>query len=786
MKAKKTILAFGLTTVMMLSLLPSAMADKASPAMPGSEDTVTILPFPGPEWSDAGTGKEAEEASARAKINKDRAIELAKASAEVPADYSVQNISFNTWSSTSKAGAWNISFVKEEQDRFYGNIQVTVDAESGQIIYISKYANDPANRPSFPPKVELEQAKDIAGKLLQRYNPSLRDTVQYNGEMEKWAKPPLDGNVSYTIKYDRVVNGVPFPGNYIQFTIDSNGNMTQYEYHWDEQLSFEEASSALKAEQVLQIYQEQAKPYLSYLFSGYRKNKGQPEPMLAYSLKTMLLDANSGQFIHENGKPISDPVRYSPITDKPLAPKPEANLELTEQQAEEKARALLSLPENAELTDSYYHEDVERGAASWNLNWQAPKEDDKENYWIHASINSATGEVTSYSKGRPITLADETKDPQAEFKIETAKQTAIEFVKKVYPHYSNQLALDEQSLNDLPLDRMTSNSSLSINFKQLINGIPTETDGLSVQMDTVTGEVNGLWMNLYTSPHPTDVPEPISEKEALSLLLSSYDLQLQYMVPFQSRYPIPIMPKDNPSSQEKEKVQVKPVYRLVPKHPLDGLFLDASTGEWRNQEDGAPANPVKQQATDLDNHWARKELQLMIDYNAIDVVDGKVLPDKAITRGEMIKMLVIARNGGGFIPYFDTKRKATFADVSSSSPYFSYVEAAVDANLIDRNQASFQPDDRMNREELAALLVRALGYSKLAEYPNLFQLDATDADQIELKGQVALVLGLGILTTSDDGQFHAKQEVSRAQAATSFYRYLEKRSTLRDIPVEYY
>lgn len=89
----------------------------------------------------------------------------------------------------------------------------------------------------------------------------------------------------------------------------------------------------------------------------------------------------------------------------------------------------------------------------------------------------------------------------------------------------------------------------------------------------------------------------------------------------------------------------------------------------------------------------------------------------------------------------------------------------------------------MNREELAQLLVRALGYDKLANYSDLFNLQVKDATEVKLKGQVAIILALGILTTNE-GNFTPAQDVSRAQAATAFYRYLQKRSTLQDNQID--
>jgi hypothetical protein len=226
-----------------------------------------------------------------------------------------------------------------------------------------------------------------------------------------------------------------------------------------------------------------------------------------------------------------------------------------------------------------------------------------------------------------------------------------------------------------------------------------------------------------------------------------------------------------------------PNYLLIPKYPDISVFLDAVTGEWRKRDTGEITTLEKTMVTDIENHWGQNEIQLMIDYNALDVKDGKVLPDQAITRGEMIKMLVIARNGGN--NYFGnySMKAASFADVKNDNAYFPYIESAVDAKIIDPGTSkTFNPDGKMNRDELAQLIVRALGYDKLAEYTDMFKLELKDEAQIDHKGQVAIALGLGILTAPDNS-FMPKQDVSRAQAAVAFSRYLQKRSVLQDAPI---
>src|SRR5690606_28404352 len=100
---------------------------------------------------------------------------------------------------------------------------------------------------------------------------------------------------------------------------------------------------------------------------------------------------------------------------------------------------------------------------------------------------------------------------------------------------------------------------------------------------------------------------------------------------------------------------------------------DATDGQWKRRDTGETAQLIIPEAQDIDGHWAELALRLMIAYEAIDVTDGRVHPDKIMTRGEMIKMLVIAINGGRGGIYYGKERAATFSDVASGSALFYFV-----------------------------------------------------------------------------------------------------------------
>lgn len=105
------------------------------------------------------------------------------------------------------------------------------------------------------------------------------------------------------------------------------------------------------------------------------------------------------------------------------------------------------------------------------------------------------------------------------------------------------------------------------------------------------------------------------------------------------------------------------------------------------------------------------------------------------------------------------------------------MENAIDYNLIDRASGIFQPDAVLNRSELADLIVRALGYRKLSEVKDLFNKKVTDVDGLPNQGAIAIVSSLQIMALNGD-TFSPYEQVTRAQAATTFYNFLKALSQL--------
>ncbi|MNZ63990.1 hypothetical protein D3C78_821490 [compost metagenome] len=110
------------------------------------------------------------------------------------------------------------------------------------------------------------------------------------------------------------------------------------------------------------------------------------------------------------------------------------------------------------------------------------------------------------------------------------------------------------------------------------------------------------------------------------------------------------------------------------------------------------------------------------------------------------------------------------------------MESALEQNLIDLGDGSFNPEGKVSRDEMAELIVRALGYNALAEYEHIFKDSFKDSAQIGNKGQAAIVVGLKIMNLTD-GKFLPKKQVTRAEASVAFFRYLQTRAELQEAPI---
>ena len=115
----------------------------------------------------------------------------------------------------------------------------------------------------------------------------------------------------------------------------------------------------------------------------------------------------------------------------------------------------------------------------------------------------------------------------------------------------------------------------------------------------------------------------------------------------------------------------------------------------------------------------------------------------------------------------------TYEDVQDPARwYYSAVETAYTHGAITRQTESFRPNDPITREEMAVMLVRALGYTSLAGQAQELEIPFTDVTTN--KGYIAMAYELGIINGTSATTFSPERTATREQAAVMLMRLYDK------------
>ena len=178
--------------------------------------------------------------------------------------------------------------------------------------------------------------------------------------------------------------------------------------------------------------------------------------------------------------------------------------------------------------------------------------------------------------------------------------------------------------------------------------------------------------------------------------------------------------------------------------------------------------------TDIDDYWAKEQIETLIGMGIINgYYDGSFRPENSISRAEFVKMTVTAT---GLTPIKNTL-KPTFPDTADNW-FLPFIEAAVANGIVKAADYpnGFRPSVPITRQEMAVMVVRAMGYAdSAADGGSGLFLKFSDANQISRPLHVAIAEGRGIITGYPDGSFRPFNEATRAEAAVMVLRMISKR-----------
>jgi len=105
---------------------------------------------------------------------------------------------------------------------------------------------------------------------------------------------------------------------------------------------------------------------------------------------------------------------------------------------------------------------------------------------------------------------------------------------------------------------------------------------------------------------------------------------------------------------------------------------------------------------DLVNHWSEKDVTKLANKLIVEGTGaGKFEPNRDVTRAEFAAMIVRALG-------LEATEKAPFSDVADSAWYAEAVAAAAEYGIVNGyTDGTFRPNNKITRQELAAMVVRA-------------------------------------------------------------------------------
>lgn len=154
--------------------------------------------------------------------------------------------------------------------------------------------------------------------------------------------------------------------------------------------------------------------------------------------------------------------------------------------------------------------------------------------------------------------------------------------------------------------------------------------------------------------------------------------------------------------------------------------------------------------------WAYQAISDATKKGFLSGSNGKFNPKSNITRAEFIKIMVSVL---GLDISID--KVISFNDVKENNWFYPYVNAAYKAGIIKGSGDKFYPNDKITREQMAAIIIRALGVKPSKPVTAIKDINSVSSC---FKTDVETIFALGLMV-GDSGKFSPKDLATREMAA---------------------
>lgn len=694
-------------------------------------------------------------AGQEAEISLDQAIQVVKQNFVIPAQCSEFSSGFRT---DDESSYWSLRWYDSE-DRSI-SFRANIDADTGEIIYMVIWQGNPEEKSSLP-VISIADARQKGNELLQRLIPKRFADLQ---EVEGNQIIPLSNYGTYSLRWERVSNGIPVIGDSASIAVNlRTGEISRYRLQWSKKelpspegvISQEEAEKAFADAEMLKM---------QYLIPSQNwkadKEKQKNEPILVYCIdhkSNGIIDAFTGEPVEsEDGNSYSGGIRggycdgmgsREKAAKLSLSPQEEQEIAQTaklisQEEAVAALKKYLKIPAKMECVSANLEQNdyINPEGRTWNLQWRSKESDKGSSTYIYGKVNALTAEVMSFDVDNPATA-----DKKASLKKDAAQKIANKFIKKIQPERYKEVKLEESNAGYWRNPELKAGEipqRWNFNYVREINGVKCPGNGFRVSIDTANKSIvsyNYSWTN-KEFPQTEGV---LGQDEANEAFWQLVPLQLAYSKVYSSSGYI-----------EGIKLAYQP--RNIPGCPYVHM-IDAFNGEgldWDGQSAAEKIHPFV--FNDISGHFAEKEIALLGQAGIFGEYDSSFHPDENIRIVSLLRAMLSLKN-------------SIYYTLEMSDEQIMK-EAKKSWGWLEENMAA---DSAVTRGQLARLMISFLDIEYLAHLEGIYKVPYQDAANIsaEMQGYAALTWGLGIIK-GDGNNFVSDHIVSRAETAVALVRIL--------------
>lgn len=768
MRIKRTIsLIFSILLIFTLLFSSIGQADQLS------QEKINLMRAAGeiiPEY------EEIDEASL--KISKEEAISIGKTILDKQKNYEVSNINLNPKNLYS-GRVWYIDYyLKQTQG---GNANVGIDADTGEIMSFGSWESY-NGQTNFIASLTREEARVKAEEYLKEIFRVDIETLELNKEYP-YANMYRNGvkePIIYNFVYNKKIDGIVINNATLSIGVDGTDGKLRNYYNNKIDIDTSKLPSTkgvMNPDNIVEKHVDNANITLQYI-TMYEERLHAPAKIriaLVYTPTNYAntFDAFTGDVINYDGTVLSPMIDENKKSELNLTPlDPNARLEEGKPIAEKEAKAiaekykvaaeeLLGVKFLEGREEYYFYPNYNWNDDVWNFNWNLNI--DNTNAYLNIAINCKTGRIINlnmnrYDYNNEIQFK-EGKQPEIIEKVswQQGKEKALEIVKKIIPEqygfFSDQ-NIEEPTIKDEYRKNIRDHN---YNFVRIVNGIRYRDNTLGVNINRENGEISNFYFNWQDTDFPLN-SEIITLEEAKKLYSDDLEAKLSYFIP--NYYEI-----------QDEKVDQVTMLAYSIKSKTDGYLekiIDAKTGKMMDWSGRERQNQICTELSQLPEHAAKRSVELLISQGVIK--EFKVDFEREITRGEVVRMMSIAKGMAYFEPVKDAKQ--TFTDIEEDNENYYYIENAIKHNIVTKIGGKFGADEKITKDEYVKFLVNMLEYSELAKHSKVFSKEGFEEVSEEAIGSVAICSAFGLLPVKTGEPYDGESTLTFAEAAESMYKAL--------------